>query len=331
MHEASFAFLRNLAHRRHFFKGALASASLPFVWAQMCHAQSEGAPCKDALDIKMSEDSVGLSETQLFHWLQGSLTTGRGSVSLFFALRQSNEEFVDKVVLADESRETLGVRYLSANDRTVQGYVPYILFENIPFLSGKYFVFVRRIKGGRSTIYRYTFDAARFKQSNLDNFAFPRPLRDELLANFKGQVSTFFQQSKRLFQSTSCRPEYWKLDTCFAEHHVRASLKRPAKGKGFQILVEFVHPDYSKEHYLRNFVLTDPVGRLLAWKRREFEEKPKGSLSKGSVILEPLQAEDIATYRIPKLLIASLEDCPYVMLFSEDGRDALSQRLITLR
>lgn len=308
-------------------KGTLASLALPLVWTQLCSAQGESDVCTDALDIKLSEDAVGLVgllETQVFFWLQGSQTTGRGSIALFIALPQKTDDFVDRVVLADEGKESLGVRYFSSKERTVQGYPPYVLFENVPLYSGKYFVLVRKVKAGQAKVYRHTFDPLRFDQSALDSPFFPKSLREDLLP-FQGKVSNFFQKAKSLFQAGSCREEYKTLDTCFQEHHVRASLKRPAKGKGFQVEVDFLHPDYDAKHYMRNFILTDPVGRLLAWKHRTFQAQPRGK-----VVLAPIQSSEIAKLRIPNFFVAALEDCPYVMLFAEDGKHAISHQLIGL-
>ena len=87
-----------------------------------------------------------------------------------------------------------------------------------------------------------------------------------------------------------------------------------------------MHDDGGADHYMRYFVVMDPVGRLLGFHKRSF-----GDGMSEFVNVSKLTPAQIAQEALEPHQIADIRDCTHVQIYTEDVYDALARSVIRLR
>ena len=87
-----------------------------------------------------------------------------------------------------------------------------------------------------------------------------------------------------------------------------------------------MHKDVSPDHFMRYFLVTDPVGRILAIKKRTFQDGLEESCTLSSLTEEERNFWGVTQDYIPKI-----NDCPFVLIFMEDVQEVLTMGLLWLR
>jgi hypothetical protein len=94
-----------------------------------------------------------------------------------------------------------------------------------------------------------------------------------------------------------------------------------------------MHIDGGPEHYMRYFIVADPVGRILGYVKRGYVAPGPGVV----VSTDPIPVRALTEverlkegYVIDSDYVARINDCPYIQIFTEDVFDALAKNTIHL-
>ena len=282
--------------------------------AQLCEGQ----------DIKNNQLPVLLSDEDLDYFISGPIEHGRGRLSVLLKIKQQPDRFVSRVVLTDELRRTVGVRYFGPTDRTSEEYPPYISFGPIDGRFGKkYELSIQVSEGAATRTQRYVFDRSRLTRSTLAAQYLP-PAINTALESSHGKVitsSSFF--SLPFYLQVDCPTG--EFHQCLTQHYPDVQVERlnsPGTADGaFAFYLTSRHPDFSVSHYWRFSLITDPVGRVMAIGHRTFAGTTAPVQQKLSR-LSP--SERIQKWAISAPDEPNINDCPYVMVFLDDAKEALS-------
>ena len=271
-------------------------------------------------DIVSSESSIACDPEKCIFWIDGiyidkSRLNIRANLTFLLKFNQKEDHFIDKVVLADGDKNTLGVRYFEPEDKISSGYPPYLIFQNIDLAkSRRFFLVFRVIESGDSLIYRKTLSSHNMRRSRLDSSELPARIRLDLDKAHSGIITNLLQFRSRLGPKT------------VRQHQVRAMLRQITSDNRFIIRVYFFHSDADATHYNRYFLVTDPVGRLLGLSRRSF-----GDNKRDYVEVTALTENERTTWGLTRDKVAKINDCPYIMVFADDVGEALCRTIIYLR
>lgn len=271
-------------------------------------------------NIISSETALTVASDKIAYWINGlyfksSNLGSRATVAFLLKFPQTEASYIDKVVFADGDKKTLGVRYFEPGDKISSGYPPYIIFNNIDLTTSKKFYLAFQVREGTTTkIYRQTLSEYTLQRSRLDGPQLPASLRHDIGKSHEGIITTSLQ-----FRSSLARKSV-------TQHLVKANLLALSNNQDFTLKIDFLHPDTDTDHYMRYFIVTDPVGRLLAAVKREF-----GDGAAGSIALSSMTEKQRGDWGLTKEHVAKINDCPYIMVFVDDVKEALAQGIIWLR
>jgi len=271
-------------------------------------------------DIVKTETAITCDPDKCIFWIDGlyvdkSQIRPRANLAFLLKFPQTPEHYIDKVVLADGDKQTLGVRYFEPHDKISTGYLPYLIFNNVDLSrSRRYFLVFQLRDKGETYIYRKTLSTFDLRRTRLDGSEIPAQMRSDLETAHNGIVSSPLQFRTNLSRKS------------VRQHMVRAQLVELTNDHNFAIQVGFFHEDESASHYNRYFIVTDPVGRILGITKREFNDE-----NQGAVIVSALTENDRNRWGLTKDKVAKINDCPYVMVFVDDVKESLSKTTIWLR
>ena len=307
----------------HRFFGALGLGSLGLntTTQSLANPYADSDPCEAAnQDIVGSETAITCPPEKCVFWINGLFFTGanlsvRANLAFLLKFPQLPESYIDKVVFADGDKKTLAVRYFDPSDKISSGYPPYIIINNINLESHRRFFLVFQLRQGNKTlIYRKTLSGFELKRSRLTGTQLPANLRYEVEQAHNGFITTPFKFKTNLHRSL------------VVQHTVRAQILELSKDHRFKIQISFLHDDVDDSHYMRYFIVTDPVGRILGLYKRRFNDGKKKSIVVGS-----LTEAERNNWNLVKDNVAKINDCPYIMIFVEDVKEAIAQTIIWLR
>ncbi len=314
--------------RRNFLtRTGLAAASLATVCGSRAKAQAVqvNGNCPVPVDITASTSMISLPDSQVFFWIHLSPNLGVSTLALYLAVQQNASHYVDRVVLTDEQLNTLATRYFTASMQNSQGYLPYLIFDQIVLPQNGLFLYLRLIEGQQSSIYRYTLTPTQLQRSHFSGNALPSSLVKLFVVPFANGISSPLNNALALFKSSSCLAKNLEFNACFGEHRATASFTQFGPAHSFKLLVTFEHPE-EVDHYMRFFFLCDPVGRLLGMKERSLNEAPLNQ-----TVISEISTQDALQWGIASELIAHIADCPYVILFWEENKHAFREQILWLR
>ena len=270
-------------------------------------------------DISASNAAIGWDESQISYWVDGQAFQQtdipiKGNLAILLKHRQRAEAYIDKVILTDANKKIVSARYYAANDVMKSGFLPYLIFNGINLGSQQYFLYIRLVSSGAPAVYRYTFTQASLGKSKLGSPDLPAILRSELSQGLNSFVSNpYFYTSKVTMQDMK-------------KYVLHTQVISISPDNQFTILVNFLFNDVSPSQYMRYFIVTDPVGRILGLKKRVF-----GDSSKGSIIINALTEAERNQWGLTLDKVAKINDCPYVMVFADDVQSIIARTTIWFR
>jgi hypothetical protein len=283
---------------------------------------------------KLVTSNGGFKATQagatLQFWIDGlhfgdrTNVKSRANVTLFMDLSQTAVSYVESVVLMDPNKKLLGARYFDSSMKMLDGHVPYVRFENVELDSTKDYYCVYSVRSG-STVKLYTAKIEKPETSKLNTTWLPQQMRNDfktfLVGNTAnptpGLITTQFQ--------------FYTVNG-LATHTARGRVKEMSSdGKSFKVNIDFMHADANDQHFMRYFIVMDPVGRLLGVVKRTKKGDPTGVVGGSTVDVTPITQQQKDDLGIPDLQVGNIADCPYIQFYTEDSYDAIARNMIRLR
>jgi hypothetical protein len=283
---------------------------------------SDNYPAKESTDLNCYIDGLHFNDNL-------SNIESRANLAFFMNVQQSPDKFVERVVLTDENNQALGSRFFDASDRLSTGQPPYVIFNNIRMVNeNKYYVYYQVREGSTVTLFRFVLQNARRSQLNF------KYLPNTMVTAFEP-----YQGANPGFLTSPF--QFYTLNRTDV-HTAKGHIKEIESDNSFKISIEGMHSDLNSGHYMRYFIVTDPVGRLLGYKERTYEEdslgkpkniyedSPKVAGSPGVMTVEAMPDAQRVKDNLYPYQIAKINDCPYVQIFTEDVYDALARSVIYL-
>lgn len=282
--------------------------------------------------IDNGEFSATQAGATLQFWIDGlhfpgmSTVKSRANITLFMDLHQTAVSHVESVVLMDSAKRTMGSRFFDSSMKMQDGHVPYVRFENVELDGSKTYYCVYTVRSGK-TVRLYTAEIKNPQISRLNTTWLPELMRGDfkifLLGNqtnpTPGLITTQFQ--------------YYTMNG-LTNHCARGRVKEIQSDGSFKVNIDFMHDDSGPDHFMRYFIVMDPVGRLLGFHKRTGPTDTNGVTKFGgadTVDVVPLTADQKDKFAIPDLQVADIRDCPYIQFYTEDSFDAIARNMIRLR
>jgi hypothetical protein len=380
-----------LMERRTFLKWSAAAAVAGSVID--IDAAFAAGECKAVGDISSAASSV-LSKPasnagkELLYWIDGPMNVGlpgysgglqtRARLSCTMNMLHTAASFVESVSLVEDpagSKTLIAQTFYGPSAGTITGRAPYTVFENLELDYNKSYqiLYVKNV-GGMITVYQHTIMKPR--PSRFDYTHAPGSLLEQVESFMPDLVGELRDSNRYHFTSDATKTGYvtTPFGTTQAGHHVKAHIKNivtSGANKGdFEIEIDFMHGDGDEAHYMRYFLVLDPVGRVLGGVRRihgdgvadkvlvkrgfhtpKHATKSPGVLSEkynynGKAYLElhgqrittatnPPSLVDIqllnATQKIQYIDSLSILDCPFISIYTDDRHHAIARYSIRLR
>ena len=97
-----------------------------------------------------------------------------------------------------------------------------------------------------------------------------------------------------------------------------------------------MHSDINIGHFMRYFIVADPVGRLLGLIERSFTTSGTVPVQRVTELSSNKALIDTLKNAVPgdtwsAADIANINDCPYVQIITEDKFDAIARQVVRLR
>jgi len=270
--------------------------------------------------------------TVLHYWIQGihlndqTDLKSRADIALFFTQKQKDDRFIERVVLTDANLKTLGARFYDASSQMSTGHLPYVIFNGVQLnYNEKYYVFYQVREGSDITLHKFTLEDAR---RSLLNKSF---LPSSMLANF----NKFLANHNGLMTS----PLQYYTQNGVSTHSARGILRHIGTDNTMEMAIELMHddpaghgPDAAVPHYMRYFLITDPVGRLIGYYERTYQEAATAMINGNkAMVVNALTDETRRSLGLDPDQVALINDCPYIQIFTEDVYDALARNTIHLK
>lgn len=262
---------------------------------------------------------------QLQYWIDGlhfgarSNLKSRANLTFWMDLKQTPDNYVESVVLMDPTKKTIAARFFDASMKMSDERVPYVTFDNIELDHTNTYYVVYAVRSG-SKVKLYSSRITNPEISRLNTTFLPQKMRNDFKTFL---VGTKANPTPGLITT---QYQFYTLNGLSA-HTARGRVKdMAANGASFTVNIDFMHGDSGAEHYMRYFIVMDPVGRLLGFFKRSFGDGKAVSLDVGK-----LTQAQIDEYQIPPLQIGNIADCPYIQIFTEDSYDAIARSVIRFR
>ncbi|NRA45397.1 MAG: hypothetical protein HRU09_10630 [Oligoflexales bacterium] len=337
--------------RRDLLKLTTASASL------MMMPNFDEAHAAGMCDKAVNEDFTNVvtspnDKAELFYWIDGPMSNQFGTgttnpivrskmaVSLDYPAVFTPDEvsYVEAYVLTDINNKIIAAQSLPQK----QMYSPfgsYGIFDNLDINPNvedvKVFVFIRNKKGTEDTTEVRVFEINKkfIRTSKLNYDHLSSTAQAGIPANFIADM-----RQSRHGLTTENELERGMITTQYAnfaslaQHTVRSKLiEIKDEGAGnkasFKFEVDMMHNDLSDAHYMRYFLVLDPVGRVLGGLKRIFGE---GSRTRKTQVVTQDVVNMTNTAFISSLAL-DIRDCPYVQVLTEDNHDAIARVTHRLR
>ena len=241
----------------------------------------------------------------------GDLVT-RARLSCTMHLPHGPSSFIETVILTDAEDKIIAQQYFDPSSKLIGGWAPYVVFENLDLDKSKSLkvlfiqnnndkaavVFEHEIKDPQPSRFDYAHLHTRAKNKHILGF-----LHEELNAqsgassvNYRFQYFPAGVTGKTKADTETAGSGF--ITTPFGTwfngpHTARAKISNINKESGdFEIVVDLMHGDTRKSadkegdyHYMRYFMVLDPVGRVLGAVRRMYEGDDMYNGNAGKVIV----------------------------------------------
>lgn len=301
------------------------------------------------------------------------LTKARVAIHCEFEQTQAN--FVESVILSDENKKVIAMQKFTSSDFIMNGdqrRAPYVVFDRLNLQEGKplFVTYVRRI-GALGKVYQYKIDGAHAGPSRLDFVHLNERAQDNLSRSF---LNTILGGLPQMNPPANARGSHSYLTAGgplaspaelasripafpfdgsggyianafynqrpVPQHSVRAKVQEIKANGDFKIEIEKMHGDVNAAHYMRYFLVMDPVGRILGGLYRSYDTSDKtpyltaetgNDSSKNSFIVKNGLLEGASSPDLFKLTKYLIKDMPYVNIITEDILDAIGKISIRMR
>jgi len=287
----------------------------------------------------------------------------KARVSIHCEFDQNDTTYIESVMLSDASHRILAMKRFTSNDYILSGNVrktPYIVFDRLNLVENEplYITYVRRILT-KATIYQYKIEGTSAGPSRLDFSHLPMLARRLLSSDFlsdilgggadlgdignKGSHSYLLAGDPKVDANNKVTSEsvpvypfnggggyvataYYNQRPV-PQHSVRARPVSIKSDGSFKFEIEKMHGCISAGHYMRYFLVLDPVGRILGGLRRDYDEAKKASASytveSGSVQRTgPVTPTKTLDFKVSNYSITQM---PHVQIITEDVLDAIAR------
>lgn len=284
-----------LMERRTFLKWSAAAAVAGSVID--IDAAFAAGECKAVGDISSAADSVlaktpSIAGKELLYWIDGPMNTGlpgynaaaglqtRARLSCTMNLLHTAASFIESVLLVEDpagSKTLIAQTFYGPSAGTITGRAPYTVFENLEldYTKSYQILYVKNV-GGMITVFQHTI--VNPEPSRFDYKHAPGELAQQAESFMPDLVGELRDSNRYHFTpdptKTADKTGYvtTPFGTTQAGHHARAHIKNivtSGDNKGdFEIEIDFMHGDGDDAHYMRYFLVLDPVGRVLGGVRR---------------------------------------------------------------
>jgi len=249
-----------------------------------------------------------------------STLPSRCNITLFIDQQQSPLSYVESVVLMDENNQTLGAKYFDVSMKMHSGHAPYATFEGIALDYTKTYKIVYMLREGN----RVSLKTATISNPQLSRFN-TTWLPEEMKNDFK----QFLAGGNNITPGLISTPFQYYTGNGIDLHCAKGRFTDIGSDGEFSCDIDHMHPDDDDgKHYMRYFIVMDPVGRLLGFHRRDHNPANK---SQSYTTVTKKDSPWNAPFNVAKLQIADIRDCPWVQIYTEDVFDAISRSIIRLR
>jgi hypothetical protein len=292
-------------------------------------------------DLKLPERSVSGATTadsgaNLFYFIDGPLLSAYGSdfvsrarLAVHVDIPVSETEYVESVILAAHDNSIIEERRFLKGHRLANNRAPFAIFDNLTLdVTKPYKVIYQVRKGEGVTIYHFEISAANVRPSRLDYTHLSAAARSQIPV---GLIADMASSNHRLQDSTTVSGILSSAYSDFGHgagdvHTCRGMLQGLNASTGaFTFGLEAMHGDISDAHYMRYFLVLDPVGRVLGALKRKYVDSAKASANQVFTIVKGVTDEsDVKWSQADKDLVSAntrtpiITDCPYVHLVTED-------------
>jgi hypothetical protein len=231
----------------------------------------------------------------------GDLVT-RARLSCTMHLPHNSVSFIETVILTDSSNNILAQQYFDHNSKLQGGWAPYVVFENLDLDKSKSIkvIFVQNNKDKPAVVFEHVItdpQPSRFDYAHLSSAARDKHILDFLHKELNvldtsgdAKVNYRFKYFPSGTKGTEDTAGSGFVTTPFGTwlndpHTARAKILNINKSTGdFEIQLDLMHEDVGETHYMRYFMVLDPVGRILGAVRRRhnYDELTSG----GSIIVK---------------------------------------------
>jgi hypothetical protein len=280
--------------------------------------------CTLSTDIKDNEEAILLSDWQLRYWMSGNFFESDFNLTLHldFSLI-ANDEYIRKIVLTDSGKNTIAARYITSNTSR-----SYFFFDQIS-VNERLDIMVLTQQKETTKIYRYTWTSDKLQAPKVSDLRLPTKINNEIKALKDQVISNHMHYARSQIIDLHCQQfppaDTTKKITCQRIVHISWDLLARDTNNNFTLKVFFSQTELNPTSYLRYFILTDPVGRILAVSKRNHEGK------ENFILLQNISAKDRKSLGLTSAAPAMINECPYVLLFVEYSDTMLSQTTISLR
>jgi len=341
--------------------------------------------------------SVKTAGKDLLYWIDGPMNSGlptypsmsgiltRARLSCTMVIPHNALSFVESVSLVEGGRIVSQI-YYGPNVSSVTGMAPYTVFEDLDLDINKQYKIVYVVASGNEAVTAYVHVINKPEPSRFDYLHLSHISDTDRHSHFLPHIAVELSETNQyFFISNETKTGYVTTPygtTSGGPHTCRARVlkieplgAKDASNKliqgNFDIEVEFMHGDTGhSSHYMRYFLVLDPVGRILGGVRRINGDGVSGKVlvKRGfHTPLHPSQSSGITevykdangksygrlhgTFQVDRIdatktvdikalddaqvkqYISSINilDCPFVSIYSEDRFQAIAKCCIRLR
>ncbi|MEY3902220.1 MAG: hypothetical protein RL189_1526 [Pseudomonadota bacterium] len=257
---------------------------------------------------RLTKDNSSIAAKDFLYWIDGPMNMAlsgyngnlgqnraletRARLSCTMHVKHSSASYIETVILTDANDNIIAQQYFDANSRLPEGgFAPYVIFENLALEKQTYKVFFVQNNGDKpAVVFEHVIKDAQPSRFDYEHLS-PQARAEHILSILTDELNDVTPQTANIKTSVNYRFEKWLANevrsnetagTGFVTtpygtwqdsvHTARARINQiyiDADNRGdFEIVVDFMHGDGDDAHYMRYFLVLDPVGRVLGAVRR---------------------------------------------------------------
>ena len=193
-------------------------------------------------------------------------------------IQSSEDKYVEAYFLTDKNNKIIASQIFSKNQALKYKYSPYGIFDNLNSVhlnsNLKVFVFIAQ-KNNESIVHSYEINSTYLRPSRLNFDHLYASARNALPKSFLDDMKNSSHGFDRLYGRNMSNDANDRgfissqyADFTHPNHDVNAFIKDLNAEGDFTFSIRMMHNDLDAEHYMRYFLVLDPVGRILGGRKR---------------------------------------------------------------